>query len=163
MQVRHEVHDGHLLARRVGFRRFYLYLLEMCDLLQLEGMRRGGERYDAAQHLVSESTLSFHPLQMQSGAALTAERSTASTARCDEPSCNDVDGNAMVASHSEAGCFANWSPRRRLGSVARRRICALQSTPAEAARPVLASVIDILVSDETDCHQRHFFAKDAVH
>ena len=57
MEVRHEVHDGHLLARRVGLGRLYLYLFEVRDLLQLEGVRRGAERDDAAQHLVSGRAL----------------------------------------------------------------------------------------------------------
>ena len=56
MQVRHEVDDRDLLPRRVGLGRLYLYLFEVRDLLQLEGMRRGGKRYDA-QHLVSERAL----------------------------------------------------------------------------------------------------------
>ena len=46
MEVRHQVDDRDLLARRVGLGRLYLYLFEVRDLLQLEGMRRGGERYD---------------------------------------------------------------------------------------------------------------------
>ena len=49
--MRHQVDDRDLLARRVCLGRLYLYLFEMCDLLQLEGMRRGGERDDAAEHL----------------------------------------------------------------------------------------------------------------
>ena len=57
MEVRHQVDDRDLLPRRVGLGRLYLYLFEVRDLLQLEGMRRAGERYDAAQHLVSERAL----------------------------------------------------------------------------------------------------------
>ena len=55
--MRHQVDDRDLLPRRVGLGRLYLYLFEVRDLLQLEGMRRAGERYDAAQHLVSERAL----------------------------------------------------------------------------------------------------------
>mgnify|MGYP004371671651 CR=1 FL=1 len=51
--MRHQVDDRDLLPRRVGLGRLYLYLFEVRDLLQLEGMRRAGERYDAGQHLVS--------------------------------------------------------------------------------------------------------------
>ena len=46
--MRHQVDDRDLLPRRVGLGRLYLYLFEVRDLLQLEGMRRGGERDDAA-------------------------------------------------------------------------------------------------------------------
>ena len=54
MQVGHEVDDRDLLARRVGFRRFYGNFFEV---RYLERVRRGRERYDAAQHLVSERAL----------------------------------------------------------------------------------------------------------
>ena len=57
MQVGHKVDDRDLLPRRVGLGRFYGNFFEVRDLLQLEGMRRGAERYDAAQHLVSERAL----------------------------------------------------------------------------------------------------------
>ena len=56
--MRHQVDDRDLLARRVGLGRLYLYLFEVRDLLQLEGMRRAGERYDAALALVPASDAS---------------------------------------------------------------------------------------------------------
>ena len=72
--MRHQVDDRDLLARRVGLGRLYLYLFEVRDLLQLEGMRRAGERYDAAQHLVSERALCEHALRMQLAPRLAAVR-----------------------------------------------------------------------------------------
>jgi len=72
--VRHQVDDRDLLPRRVGLGRLYLYLFEVRDLLQLEGMRRAGERYDAAQHLVSERALCEHALRMQLAPRLAAVR-----------------------------------------------------------------------------------------
>ena len=84
MQVRHQVHDRDLLPRRVGLGRFYLYLFEVRDLLQLEGVRRGRERYDAEQHVfgwLSGEHLSVRaPLQMQAGAAPGCSALVASTA-----------------------------------------------------------------------------------
>ena len=72
--MRHQVDDRDLLPRRVGLGRLYLYLFEVRDLLQLEGMRRAGERYDAAQHLVSERALCEHALRMQLAPRLAAVR-----------------------------------------------------------------------------------------
>ena len=63
MQVGHKVDDRDLLPRCVGLGRFYGNFFEVRDLLQLEGMRRGGECYDAAQHLsLSERALSVRAL-----------------------------------------------------------------------------------------------------
>ena len=78
--MRHQVDDRDLLPRRVGLGRLYLYLFEVRDLLQLEGMRRAGERYDAAQHLVSGEHSVRARLTDATGAAPGCSALVASTA-----------------------------------------------------------------------------------